>query len=401
MPSVELSRSEARRIALAAQGLDSARPSCVVGPQDIERVIRLLGVLQIDCVNVLVPAHYMVLFSRLGAFDRGLLQDVVYRSRRFTEQWAHEASIIPIETWPLLRHRMQSRRIRPYVFEHFLVAHPNYVEQILRLVQERGPLAAEDLPDPQGVDARIPGTWVGTVRRATLEAHFTRGLLAVHERRADFSRVFDVAERAIPKEHFLRHWDPNNAERKLLCIASRALGIASAADLADYFRTPVRSVRSHLGVLVEKGDLLPATVEGWREQAYLDSQAVKPGSTAAHALLSPFDPLIWFRARVKRLFDFDYRIEIFVPEEKRKWGYYVLPFLMGERLVARVDLKADRKQSRLAVLAVYLEPGFDGGAVAHALWAELQALAGWLGLERIHVGQRGNLSRMLRKCAAN
>jgi uncharacterized protein YcaQ len=394
MPPETFSRSEARRIALAAQGFDRPRPKGPLTVRHLRGVIGQLGLLQLDFVNVLIPAHYQIPFSRLGPYRPALLEELVYRRREFTEQWAHEASIVPMATWPLLRHRMANHRVRPYGFENFLKQNAPYADAVLEAVRWRGPLTADDVPVPDGNSRRIPGAWV-SVPRAVLEAHFGRGLLAVAERRSNFARVYDLAERVVPPEHHGRQVGPEEAQRELLRQAARAHGIGTAADLADYFRMAMRDARPRLGELVEVGELREVRVAGWREPAYLDPLAKVPSRIEAAAPLSPFDPVVWFRPRTARLFGFDFRFEIFVPAEKRKWGAYVLPFLLGDRLVARVDLKADRSTGRLLVPAAYLEPDGKAGAVATALAAELRTLANWLGLESIAVGERGTFARPL------
>jgi uncharacterized protein YcaQ len=395
MAPEELSLSEARRLALAAQGFTNPRPTGPVDASHIGGTIRQLGLLQIDYVNVLLPAHYQVLFSRLGPYERSRFDDLVYRQRQFTEQWAHEASILPVESWPLLRYRMEKHRVRPYGFESFLEQYPEYVERVLHEVRTRGPLTAGDLPEPEGLGRRIPGSWFGTFPQAVLEAHFGRGVLAVADRRPNFVRVFDLAERLLPPEHHRRQVEREDAQRQLLRQAARAHALGTASDLADYYRMPIREARPRLAELVEAGELREVKVEGWREPAYLHPEARLPTRINAAALLSPFDPVVWYRPRAARLFGFDYRIEIFVPQEKRRWGYYVLPFLVGDRLVARVDLKADRRGRRLLVLAAYLEVHANPKTVAPALAAELRTLAGWLGLDAVAVGRRGGFARSL------
>src|SRR4051794_31959924 len=385
-----LTLHEARRAALAAQGFDHPRPTRP-SARHIRQTIRRLGLVQIDCVNVLVPAHYQVLFSRLGAYDRAVFDRVAWQSGDFTKQWAHEASIIPVETWPLLRHRMNLTRFANWGFVQAVQRHPEYLSWVVDQVRERGPLGADHLPAPEGAGRRIPGTWVGTLPRGALEMQFIQGLLATVERRSDFSRVFDLAERRIPSEHFTRQVDREQAERELLRIAARAHAVATAKDLADYFRMKVGPTRPRIAELVEAGDLVEVAVEGWRETAYLHPDAAIPRRIDAAALLSPFDPLIWTRPRVARLFHFDYRVEIFVPERLRKWGFYVLPFLLGERLVARVDLKADRAAGRLLVKGAWGESN-----AAEALATELRLLAGWLELDRVVIGRRGDLASALR-----
>jgi uncharacterized protein YcaQ len=387
---------EARRLALAAQGFDRPRPQGAVGAKLLARTIRQLGLVQIDYVNVVAPAHYLVLFSRLGPYSRERLHEIVYRRREFTEQWAHEASIVPVETWPLLRHRMEARRLHPFRFQGLLRGDPRYTDKVLAEVRARGPLHADDLPAPLGGERRIPGAWVGTMPRAALESHFARGFLAVADRLPNFSRTYDLAERVVPAEHHGRAVEREEAQRELLLQAARAHGVGTSADLADYFRMPVREARPRLAELVESGQLCRVTVEGWREPAFIAAGTRPPRrAIAAAALLAPFDPLIWFRPRTARLFGFDFRFEIFVPEAQRRWGKYVLPFLLGERLVARVDLKADRERRRLLVLSARAEPHADRGVVAPALAAELDRLAAWLGLDSVAVGRRGDLARAL------
>ncbi|MGI8745488.1 MAG: winged helix-turn-helix domain-containing protein [Bryobacteraceae bacterium] len=391
-----VSLPEARRIALAAQGFDRPRPPSRVTTAHIRRAIRQLGLLQIDFVNVLVPAHYQVLFSRLGPYQKPLLNDLVYRGGEFTEQWAHEASILPVATWPLLRHRMETHQVRPWGFESFLTGHPEYVSWILEQVRARGPLTADDIPAPDGTPSRIPGdAWVGTVQRAVLEVHFGRGHLAIAARRPNFARAFDLAERILPAEHHGREVKREDAQRELIRLAARSHGLGTAEDLADYYRMPIQEARLRISELVEASELLPIRVEGWKHPAYLDPGARAPRRIQASALLSPFDPLVWYRPRASRLFNFDYRLEIYVPREKRRWGYYVLPYLMGDRLVARVDLKADRAERRLRVLASYLEPAADAEHAAGALAVELRTMATWLELDSVSVERRGTFGRML------
>ncbi len=352
-PVHEISIQEARRIALAAQGFDRPRPAGRITAAHVGRTIRRLGLIQLDYVNVLVPAHYLVLFSRLGPYNRGLLDEVVYRRREFTEQWAHEASIVPVELWPLLRHRRELHRPRPWGFDEFLAAQPHYVERVLEQVRGQGPLTTADLPDAEGVPRRMDGdAWLGTVPRAKLEALFGQGVLAIAGRLPSFARMYDLAERVIPPAHYARLVVPTEAQRELIQSAARCYGIATADD---YYRMPIRTARERIAELVAARELNPVRVEGWRVPAFLHPAAKAPRRIDACAVLSPFDPLVWYRPRAERLFGFEYRIEIYTPKEKRRWGYYVLPFLLGERLVARVDLKAERAEGRLAVPATHLD----------------------------------------------
>jgi uncharacterized protein len=390
---VQLSLTEARRIALAAQGFAWPRPRRVT-IRDLARTIRRLGLVQLDYVNVLVPSHYQVPFSRLGRYDRTLLDRLVYGSGEFTEHWAHEASIVPTETWPLLRYRRDEHRVRPWGFEKFLRRNPGYVSRVLEEVRSRGPLRADELPRFAGASHELEHAWFKSVPRAVLEAHFGRGALAIAAREADFARRYDLAERVVPTEHHSRAVEREEGQRQLLLQAARAHGVGTAADLADYFRMPVGQARPRLAELVASGALREARVEGWREAAVLHPET-QPARIEAHSLLSPFDPLVWFRPRTRKLFGFDYRFEIFVPSAKRRWGAYVLPFLLGDRLVARVDLKSDRAGRRLFVVGAWLEPEADGAAVAPALAAELREWAAWLGLDRVAIGRRGDFARKL------
>jgi uncharacterized protein YcaQ len=395
MSREDLSLSEARRIALAAQGFDRPRPSVRVDARHVRRTIRQLGLLQIDYVNVLVPAHYQPLFSRLGTYDRTRLDALVYRRREFTEQWAHEASIVPVERWPLLRYRAETQDRRIRALSAFLQQHPRYVERVLREVRARGPVTADDIPAPVGAEGRRGREWGWTFPKVALESLFVRGKVAVADRQSNFARVFDLAERVLPTEQYARTVGRAEAERELLRLAARAHGVGTAGDLADYYRMSVRDARPHLDALVAAGALRAVRVEGWREPVFLHVEARTPRRIAAAALLSPFDPVVWYRPRVARLFEFDYRIEIFVPRAKRTWGYYVLPFLLGDRLVARVDLKADRPGRRLWVQAAYIERGCEPDTVAPSLAAELWTMAAWLGLDAVSVGRRGGFARRL------
>ena len=387
-----LSIAEARRVALAAQGFDRPRPGGRVDLRHLRAVIGRLGLLQLDFVNVVVPAHYQVLYSRLGPYRMSLLDKLAYHRRELTEQWAHEASLVPVELWPHLGHRREVHPIRPRGFDSFLDQHSGYVDWVLEEIGRRGPLAAEDLPMPDGVSRHLEGSWLGTVPRALLEHLFGRGVLAVAERRPSMARAFDRSEHLIPLEHHGRTVTRDEAQRELIRIAARAHGIATAADLADYFRLRVGEAKPRIAELVENGELREIEVEGWRGSAYLHRDARLPRRVDAATLVSPFDPLIWTRKRTERLFGFDYRFEIFIPREQRRWGCYVLPFLHGDRLVARVDLKADRANGRLLALATHYEPGTDRAEVEPALNTELETMAAWLELETVVRSANASLS---------
>jgi hypothetical protein len=290
---------------------------------------------------------------------------------------------------------MEAHRPRPRGFEAVLARHPGYAAEVLAAVTARGPLAAEDLPHPLGSERRLPEAWFGTVPRATLELAFGRGVLAVAARRRNLAREYDLAERVLPAGALARAVTPDEARRALLAIAARAHGVGTVRDLADYFRMTAAEAGPRLAELKESGTLRQVRVEGWREPALLHAGAVLPRRLEAAALLSPFDPVVWFRPRLLRLFGLEHRLEIYTPAARRRWGYYVLSFLLGDRLVARLDLRADRAAGRLLVLAAHLEPGHRAGDVAGPLAGELRRLAGWLGLGPVRVAGRGRLAAAL------
>src|SRR5919204_4261925 len=284
--SLQVSLAEARAIALAAQGFDKPRPPRPT-IRDVASTIRRLALVQLDYVNIVVPAHYQVIFARLGPYDRKLLDDLVYRSGEFTEHWAHEASIVPTETWPLLRYRRDEHRVRPWGFEKFLRRNADYVARVLEEVRTRGPLRADELSFSGDSARELQHAWFRSVPRAVLEAHFGRGALAVAARESDFARRYDLAERIVPKEHHGRSVDREEAHRQLLLQAARAHGVATVGDLADYFRMPVGAARLRIAELAEQGAVREARVEGWREPAFLHRDAA-PARIQARALVSPF-----------------------------------------------------------------------------------------------------------------
>ncbi len=397
-----LSISQARRIALAAQGLESSRPGVRIDVRHVRAVIERLGLLQIDYVNVLIPAHYQVLFSRLGPYGMDLLDDLVHRRREFTEHWAHEASIVPMDTYPLLAYRREDWKVHPKPLEAIMERHPEHCDGVLTEIEERGALSAADLPEAPGELQRLGDEWgwSRSINRLILESHFGHGRLAIANRRRNFARDYDLPHRVIPERHLAATPSREESHRELIRRAARAHGVATVADLADYWRMSPRDVRPRVEELVEAGELVPVEVEGWQPSSPAPGAWMWPGSrlpreASAVSLISPFDPVVWTRDRALRLFDFDYRIEIFVPAAKRRFGYYVLPFLQGERISGRVDLKADRKAGELLVLASYREEWARPEEVAEGLAGELRQWADWLGLEKIRVAKKGDLAAAL------
>ena len=391
----DLSRDEARRIALAAQGFAEPKPSGRIDIRHLRRVMSRVELLQIDTVNVLVRAHYLPLFARLGPYPMSLLDEAVYERRELFEAWAHAASLARVERYPLLRRRMEGDR-RYRWMRRWADRNARYVNAILDEVRRRGPITAAELEDP---GRRGDDFWVRTEGKVALEWLFLEGTLLCAAR-PNFARAYDLAERVLPREVLERPApDEQDAQRELLLLGARAYGVGTANDLADYYRLPVQQARKLLPGLVEEGKLREVTIEGWNQRAYLYPEAQTPRAINARALLTPFDSLIWDRnrRRTERLFGFRYVLEIYLPEKRRQFGYYVLPFLLGDRLVARVDLKADRQRGRLRVNAAYVEDGEVERLVAGQLAEELALMARWLGLEDITVARRGNLSAQLRK----
>jgi len=396
----KISLKTARRIALAAQGIGEKRLSGPIDRRHLKRFLARNGLLQIDSVNVLVRAHYMPLYSRLGAYPLGLIDDNARgRKRLMFEYWAHEASLLPIELYPLMRWRMgrAERGERVYsALARYGRERADYVEAIHKEILSRGPVAASDFDGQRGQG----GWWGWSEAKHALEWLFWAGRITTAERRPSFERVYDVPERVLPASVLaLPTPAAEDAVRQLLRISARALGVATASDLRDYFRLPPDDLKLRLPELVEAGELLPVNVESWSQQAYLHREARIPRRVEARALLSPFDPLVWERSRAERLFDFRYRIEIYTPAEKRVHGYYVLPFLLGEALAARVDLKADRQAGVLRVMASHREPSAPAH-VAEALAAELRAVAAWLELERVEIMPAGDLAPALGEAVA-
>jgi hypothetical protein len=354
-----------------------------------------LGAIQIDSVNVLTRAHYLPAFSRLGRYDVTLLEEEAWGKRpSLFEYWGHEASLMPFALHPLLRWRMdEMRAARGRYWGPFAREKRKYIDQVLAEVRRRGPVTGGDFAD----GPRKSGWWNWSDGKRALEWLFAAGLLAVGTRRG-FERVYDLTERVVP-DSVLSLPTPTiqDAHRELLKVGARSMGVATEDDLRDYFRMPVATTRARLGELVEEGTLRRVAVEGWRSIAYLAANARMPRQASGGALLSPFDNLIWRRQRAERLFGARIRLEIYTPAHKREHGYYVLPYLLGDLIAARVDLKSDRPAGRLLVQSAHLEPGADSSTVTGRLAEELSRLAEWLGFGKITVGRKGNIAAALRR----
>jgi uncharacterized protein YcaQ len=395
----KISQKEARRFVLAAQGLAEPRANAATDRRHLKQVLARNGLLQMDSVNVLVRAHYMPLFSRLGPYPLELLDGHAKgRKRLLFEYWAHEASLLPLETWPLMRWRMERAERGDRIYKGIATfgrERKDYISEVLRQVTDRGPIAASELDGERGKG----GWWGWSDAKAAFEWLFWVGKLTSAERRPSFERLYDLPERVLPPAIFNAPAIAEaDAHRELLRVSARALGVATATDLRDYFRLPPEAVKGRVPELVESGELLPVKVEGWSQQAWLHRDARAPRKARGVALLSPFDPLVWERSRTERLFDFHYRIEIYTPAHKRIYGYYTLPFLLGDAIVGRVDLKADRKQGALLVQSAFAEPGAPA-ETAEALHGELRRMADWLELERIEINGKGDLAPALAKLA--
>ena len=398
---MNLSVAQARRIALAAQGFHERKPSGPVTRAQLKRLIARIQVLQLDSVSVAVRAHYAPVFSRLGGYDRDLLDRAAWshsaRSPRLLiEYWAHEAALMAVEDWPLLRWRMREyadgRWGREIVRKNRRLA-----DDIVSAVADRGPSTAGQIEshleaEPRG---RKGPWWDRSETKWVAEALWSSGVLTTAHR-TGFERHYDLTERVLPPEVLARQVDDGQAVRELILKAAGALGVGTEADLRDYFRLGAAQVKPALAALVAARELERVTIDG--VPAYLLAGQKIPRADRGTALLCPFDPLIFFRPRVERLFGFHYRIEIYTPAAKRQYGYYVWPFLLDGELVGRVDLKADRAAGVLHVPGAFTEGGRDRRRIAAALAAELASMAEWLGLQGVRVGDRGDLAGALAAC---
>jgi uncharacterized protein len=400
-PGERLSIEQARALAVDAQGLARPRPAHA-GRRDLRRAIDTIEVLQLDAINVVERTQFLVLFARVGAYDIARVHELTGPGGQLFEYWAHAASLVPMERHPLLRWRMAQAgpmgdgpayTARRRAFE---TEYGDYIAAVLAEVTERGPLAASQLLDPR----RRDGEWWNrrSLGRVALEFLFARGEVAAW-RASNFERIYDLPQRVIPADVLEAPTPPtDDAHRELLLLAARALGVGTVGDLANYYMIKPVVAAPRVAELVERGALVEVSVEGWRDRAYaLPGAAVRRTRRTDATFLSPFDSLIWERSRTRRLFAVDYRIEVYVPAPKRRYGYYVLPMLLGNDIVGRFDLKADRSASVLRVQAAHAEDGHDALAVAAAAAAELDRMRAWLGLDDIAVAGRGGLATALRR----
>jgi uncharacterized protein YcaQ len=395
--SQSLSRAQARRIVLAAQGFTDPRPRGVPDRRALNRVLSRIGLIQIDSVNVLSRAQYLPLYSRLGPYPRTLLDRAANKApRSLVEYWAHEASLVPVTTMPNLRWRMARAHTEAWGGpRRIAVERPDLVKQVLEDVREHGPLTSREIDDDMERSQDYNWGWNWSDVKRALEFLFFAGDITVAGRNSQFERLYDVPERVLPRDVIETPTpDPAQAHRELVRVAARAHGVATAQCLKDYFRTAPEPTAQAIAELVESGELLPVQIEDWKRKAYLHAEARLPRRVNARALVSPFDSLVFERTRTEQLFGFRYRIEIYVPAPKRQFGYYVLPFLLGDRLVARVDLKADRPGGVLLVQSAHAEPDAPY-ETTQELAAELVQLAGWLGLDTVGVNGGGDLSAPL------
>jgi uncharacterized protein len=402
---VRLTARQARRVAVAAQGFAEAKPQGVVNRSHLRRLISRIQVLQLDSVSVAVRAHYAPIFSRLGPYDREVLERAAWQHsakapRLLVEYWAHEAALMAVEDWPLLRWRMREYQGGRWGTE-IVKKNPQLIDDVVAAVTELGPSTAGQIEahlETEQRRARAPGKkemWDRSDTKWVAEALFASGVLTTATR-VGFARHYDLSERVLPPEVFAREVDDDEALRELTLRAASALGVGTEADIRDYFRLGAGQIKPALAKLVADGELELVDVDGWSAPGYLRAGQTVPRTSRGTALLCPFDPLVFFRPRLERVFDFHYRIEIYVPEPKRQYGYYVWPFLLDGELVGRVDIKADRVAGALQIPGAFAEEGHADSRVAQALALELRSMAGWLGLSDVVVGDRGDLAAALR-----
>ncbi len=391
MAAEKVSVATARRIALAAQGFADPRPKGRVDRRHFRRALDRMGLIQIDSVNVLVRSQELPLFARLGPHPRSMIRDATKAGEVF-EYWVHEASYVDMSHHQLHRWKMD-REHKWGRFWTLSERRPGYVEDVYRRIADDGPVVSGDLSERVGKKGQW---WDWDDAKVALEYLFWKGRVSV-TRRSDFARIYDLTERVIPAEVLARPDVPEaQARKQLLELAARHHGIATFTDLTDYHRQGNQACKPIVAELVEEGTLREVQVEGWSKPAYVHHEARIPRRITACALLSPFDPVVWNRDRAMRLFGFHYRIEIYTPQPKRIYGYYVLPILWGDSVVGRLDMKSDRQGGALLVQGAFAEPGVPADSLAEDLAPELLAMAEWLGLDRVEVLPRGDMASTLR-----
>lgn len=385
---MELSAAEARRLAIAAQGL-AQRPASLLD------MVHQLGVVQLDSVNVLARSHYLVAWSRMRAYDPAAFDRLSHEAPRHVfEYWGHEASLLPVDLQPALRWRMARAKHDAWGRMRAIAKKRTLVGKVLKSVADAGPIRTSEI-EVKAKPKTERGWWAWSEAKTAIEWLFWSGQVTAAARK-QFERLYDLPERVLPRAIVDAPTPADDeAHRLLVERAARAIGVGTEADLRDYYRLPLAEARTAVAELVEAGTLVEASVEGWPKKAYVHRDAGAPRAVDARALLSPFDNLIWYRDRTHRMFGMKFRLEVYTPAPKRVHGYYVLPFLLGDALVARVDLKADRAASTLRVQAAHLEPKQKAKTVAPALMRELREMADWLKLEHVAVEKRGDLATTL------
>lgn len=393
MAERKLTKAQARRIALRAQGFGEIRPAGRVDVRHFRKAMGRMRILQLDSVNVCARSHFMPVFSRLGPYDRDALDRWLWCSGENYEYLAHEASITPVEVFPLLRHRRnRGRWVRQEELESEA---PGYLEAVRREVEDHGPVSIGELSDP----GDRTGPWWGYSRgKMALDILAVLGEISIAYRNQSFVTYYDAPERVLPPEMVAEPEIPEaEATKEMLRLGARAHGVGTLADFADYFRIRMPKARPALAELVEAGELEEVSIEGYGVPVYLHPEAVRPRSMDVSTFLTPFDPITWFRPRGEQLFDFEYKIEIYVPEAKRRYGYYSMPFLLGDELVGRVDLKADRQAGALRARGTFVEEGQDPVRVGRAMAEQLEVMAAWLQMGSIEVAERGNGAASVRR----
>ena len=390
-----LTNEQAKRFALGAQGFNGERPSGRVDRRHFRKVVDQVGLIQIDSVNYFSRAHFMPFFSRLGPYNRDQLDAWLWGSGETFEYWGHEASLLPVDRHRLFRWKMEGD-VHWKAMDRLKEKAPEYIEEVFQQVEERGPIQTADLEDTGKRPGRSMWNW--NTGKLALEVLFMQGRVTTAHRPKNFVRFYDLPERVIP-ESALEAFVPEKdvAQTELLLEGLKSMGVATAEDIGDYYRIRMPAVRPLIARMASAGEIIEVEVEGWDKPGYLHPEATLPRSKRGTALLSPFDNLVWYRPRIERLWDFHYRIEIYVPEAKRVYGYYVLPFLLDGELVARVDLKSDRQSSTLQVKGAFGEPGVDREHVGAALVEEIKTIATWLEMDEVAVDNNGDLSGVLRK----